>query len=453
MAAVLGGLVLITAAPALGAEPAGGPEVARTLLAAGRKAAERGAYAEAHHALSGALAACRAEGDDRCLWTALTSLGAVDQVLGRLDGAEDFLQEAVSVAHSMGDRMAQGESELALAQVLAERGQAGPAREAARRALAVGGELESVDVSVRALVVLGELDLVEGKTDEAFVAFRESLAGAQGPNATPIRMRARVGLGRCLVARGEYEKAESTFRDTFVEALRLGDKLSVARLLQAMGRLEAARGHPRRAETLLKDALRKYRSLEAAAYARRAALDLEHLRADASIPDEDERTAQAAEATRLGSERLEAGDVEEAVGQLKQAVKLAPYDPAPRLVLARAYRSMGLVEMAEKEDRYAAGLSENNSPFDLTTNNPLYIDYFTRARRQIDRVYVVPQKVAQGGLSGSVRVTFTVGRTGRLVGASVATSGSSPTLDEAALTTLRLAEPFEPLPEGWPWNG
>ena len=45
-------------------------------------------------------------------------------------------------------------------------------------------------------------------------------------------------------------------------------------------------------------------------------------------------------------------------------------------------------------------------------------------------------------------MSFALERTGRLTEASVETSGGSDLLDEAAITTLRLAEPFPPFPDG-----
>ena len=95
-------------------------------------------------------------------------------------------------------------------------------------------------------------------------------------------------------------------------------------------------------------------------------------------------------------------------------------------------------------------LAANNATLGLNSPNPLYRDYFSKLHRQIDRVYVVPAEVSSGELAGAVKVTFTLERTGRLADASVESSDGSTLLGEAALTTLRLADPFNPFPDGMP---
>lgn len=422
--------------------------VAQRLLRAGGEAARLGRYLEADQAFRGAMAACRSEGDDECLWQALSSLTPVAQTLGWLDEAGEFAQEAAALAHRIRDRRAQGESYLLLASVLAEGGQAGEAEGAARRAMAVAEEMGSSELEAKALAVRGGLELARGNAEEACKTFKASLDSAPGAGTTPLRLRAQRGLGRCLLALGDHEGADAAFEEAFTEAVSLGDELSVAELFRQEGLLEAARGRPHRAEELLVEALRKFRSLEASGYAARAARELEKIRSKAGLPTDEERAERAAEATLAGLERLEAGNLEAAVRELEEAASLAPYDPEPHLVLARAYRALGLLELAEKEDRYASAVSENSSSFDLASENPRYQDYFARARRQIDRVYVIPEEVSRGEVKGFVRVAFTLESSGRLRKASVESTSGPKALEKAALSTLRLAEPFEPFPDG-----
>lgn len=447
LAAALLALALV-AGPARGAEPSPQPETAQRLLGAGREAARRGSFGDAEMALRGALAACRAGGDERCKWTALVSLTAVAQALGRLDDARGFAQEAATTAHRIGDRAAQGESYHLLGLVLAEAGEPDHARAAASRALAVGRELERADLEARVLALLGQLELAAGNTEEACSLFEEALSRALATGLVPLTVRTRMGLGRCRLARGKTGEAEAAFEEAFAEAVGSGDKLSVARLLHETGHLARARNEPLRAERLFTDALRKYRAMGASTYAERAATDLEALRAEAPLPSATGRAERTDEAKRRGMEHLEAGNMEAAAKELKEAAKLSPYDPETRRALAQAYRAMGLQALSEQEDQYASALTENNAPFDLTSQDPRHLDYFAALRRQIDRVYLVPPEVLRGELSGTVRVTFTLERTGRLAEAAVETPAESPLLDEAALTTLRLAEPFEPFPDG-----
>jgi TonB family protein len=438
---------LPTAGSAAEAKPSPQPEVARRLLAAGREAAGRGAFGEADQALQGALSACRAAGDEKCQWTALASLAAVAQSRGRLDEARSFAEEAASLAHRMRDRAAQGESYHLLALILGEAGDAEAARAAAQRVLAVSKEIERDDLRAMALIVLGRLDLATGKTDEVCRTFEEALGRARQADMAHLRMKAWMGLGRCRLARGELAEADEALEEAFVEAVGLGDKLSVARLTQEMGRLAAARDESSKAEELYSEALSKFRALGTSAYADSVAADSEALRAKAGLPTKAEVAERAAEAKRLGLELLEAGESEPAARNLKEAVALAPYDLEAHQALARAYLELDLQALADKESRYAESLEDDSAPFDQNSENPLYRDYFAALRRQIDRVYVVPNEVLRGKLAGAVRVIFTLERTGRLAEASVETSAGSDLLDNAALTTLRLAEPFPPFPD------
>ena len=438
----------LAAGPALGAETAERSGTARKLLQSGREAALRGSFDEADVALRGALAACRSTGDEACQWTAIASLVAVAQAKGSRDEARSLALEALNAAHRMRDRAAQGESYHLLGVVLTESGEEKEARAAAERALAVGRELKRADLEARGLALLGLLKLAAGETEEACGDFSEALEKAQEAGGVQLELRARMGLGRCLQKQGNLDGAEAAYAEAFSKAVGLGDKLSVARLLHETGRLEAARQETARAEALLTDALRKYRSMGASAYAERAAADLERLKSEASLPTAAQRAERAAEAKRKGLERMEAGETEAAVRHLMEAAKLEPYDTETHRALAQAYRKMGLEALAEKEESYASGLAENSSSLELDSRNPRYIDYFASLRRQIDRVYFVPEEVLRGETSGTVRVTFTLERTGSLAEAAVETSSEAPLLDEAALRTLRLAEPFEPFPNG-----
>lgn len=434
--------------PALGAEDSVEQSAAAKLIDSGLEAASQGALIEADESLRGALAACRAGGDERCALEALLWMAPVTLHRGSLEGALAEAQEAAALAHRLRDRPAQGESYLILARALAEAGRAEEARSSVERAMAVAEELKLVGLKSAALTVMGEVAQAQGKPVEACRAYGEALEEAPSVGRASLKAAARMGLGSCLLEEGEFGRANEVLEEAFLEALRVGDKLKVARILRLKGRLEAHMGEAAQAEELFVEALGKLRSIGASAYSRAVEEELKRFRAEASLPNGRERASRAAEARERGLKSLEAGDTESALKELRKAVDLTPYDPEPRLVLARAYRTMGKDDLAEEEDRYASAVSGNNSPFDLTSKNPRYLDYFDRAHRQVERVFVVPEGVEAGELQGSCRVVFTVERSGRLKDASVETTSGSPVLDLAALTTLRLAEPFEPFPGG-----
>jgi periplasmic protein TonB len=74
--------------------------------------------------------------------------------------------------------------------------------------------------------------------------------------------------------------------------------------------------------------------------------------------------------------------------------------------------------------------------------------YLMSWKRKVERVgnLNLPSAVRNAGLSGSPVVEVEIAANGRLRQASVRRSSGSGALDEAALTILRLASPFEPFP-------
>ena len=68
------------------------------------------------------------------------------------------------------------------------------------------------------------------------------------------------------------------------------------------------------------------------------------------------------------------------------------------------------------------------------------------ARLQIEKSY--PRRAVSDRVEGTAELAFSISRWGLLAASSVKTSSGSPMLDEAALNTLRQAQPFPPLPPG-----
>ncbi|MEZ2146275.1 TonB family protein [Bradyrhizobium sp. DN5] len=68
------------------------------------------------------------------------------------------------------------------------------------------------------------------------------------------------------------------------------------------------------------------------------------------------------------------------------------------------------------------------------------------ARLQIEKSY--PRQAAHDKVEGTTELSFRISRWGLLAASSVKTSSGSAMLDEAALNTLKQAQPFPPLPPG-----
>ncbi|HEX5777449.1 MAG TPA: TonB family protein [Xanthobacteraceae bacterium] len=71
--------------------------------------------------------------------------------------------------------------------------------------------------------------------------------------------------------------------------------------------------------------------------------------------------------------------------------------------------------------------------------------YFARVQAHLSR-QVYPTEARASGVSGVVRVVFSLGRDGRVLSVSLAQSSGKSVLDQAALAVVRAAAPFPPFP-------
>lgn len=109
------------------------------------------------------------------------------------------------------------------------------------------------------LISLGDVYLVQGKTDEAISVYLQCIAlteGTVGPEE-PIVAIALDGLGRAYVAQGKYTEAEELFRRAIsINEKKLGaNHPAVATNLMSLGDLKVAQGKPAEAEAFYKRAL------------------------------------------------------------------------------------------------------------------------------------------------------------------------------------------------------
>ena len=73
--------------------------------------------------------------------------------------------------------------------------------------------------------------------------------------------------------------------------------------------------------------------------------------------------------------------------------------------------------------------------------------YWALVRRRIETQKHYPRRALMRGLEGTVQIRFTLNQDGTLAELSVRNGSSHPSLDDAALSAVRAAAPFPPLPE------
>jgi protein TonB len=86
-------------------------------------------------------------------------------------------------------------------------------------------------------------------------------------------------------------------------------------------------------------------------------------------------------------------------------------------------------------------------PIPLDTPEPKYQDYFNKVRERIKSKWVYPREAGERGIEGELLIEFHIAKDGRLEYVTLRHSSGTPILDEAALTAVKLAQPFPPVPD------
>ena len=86
-------------------------------------------------------------------------------------------------------------------------------------------------------------------------------------------------------------------------------------------------------------------------------------------------------------------------------------------------------------------------PIPLDTKDPRYTDYFDRIRRRIQEKWIYPREAGERGIGGQLVIEFAIRKDGWLQIVELKRSSGVEILDEYALTALKLAQPFPPVPD------
>ena len=89
----------------------------------------------------------------------------------------------------------------------------------------------------------------------------------------------------------------------------------------------------------------------------------------------------------------------------------------------------------------------DGEPVPLDTPDPRYADYFEILRKKIRAKWLIPTDVWQEGRARNSMVIMTLAKDGRLAGIALRYASGAPGFDQAALTAIKLAAPFPPVPD------
>ena len=86
-------------------------------------------------------------------------------------------------------------------------------------------------------------------------------------------------------------------------------------------------------------------------------------------------------------------------------------------------------------------------PIPLDTPEPRYQDYFNKVRERIKSKWVYPRQAGDRGIEGELLIEFHIAKDGRLAFIELRHSSGTAILDDAAMTAVKLAQPFPPVPD------
>jgi protein TonB len=120
---------------------------------------------------------------------------------------------------------------------------------------------------------------------------------------------------------------------------------------------------------------------------------------------------------------------------------------APQVAVARPLDSM------RRQPGGGGGLTGGGrggvegEPIPLDTPEPKYQDYFNKIRERIKANWIYPRQAGDRGIEGELLIEFHIAKDGRLSYIELRHSSGTTILDDAALTAVKLAQPFPPVPD------
>jgi len=121
--------------------------------------------------------------------------------------------------------------------------------------------------------------------------------------------------------------------------------------------------------------------------------------------------------------------------ELKTPAEVKPPAPASARNEPAAPASPGTATGHDREDSVA--LQNPGGPYE---------SYLLQIRRKIEALWSYPSQALSEKREGNAVIRFTIDAGGSLAGYYITASSGSPVLDEGALTCIRAASPFAPLP-------
>lgn len=93
--------------------------------------------------------------------------------------------------------------------------------------------------------------------------------------------------------------------------------------------------------------------------------------------------------------------------------------------------------------------NEKEDTVNLGSSDVRYVEYLIKIKRKILQIWEYPQKAYENNEEGIVVVKISLDAQGNLIGTKLVSSSGSVMLDEGALSIVKTAAPFDPLPNSY----
>ncbi len=198
----------------------------------GRLAASERTYLYLHAALDAQESSPEQR---RRLATILHQLGYVAQDRGRLDDAEDWYRQALTMNEQIGHRRGMAATSHQLGWLAQDRGHLDDAEDWYRQALTINKELGDDPVVARNYHQLGMVALLCWRLDDAEDWYRQALTINEGLDSRPLVAAGYGQLGTVARQRGRLDNAEGWCHQSLTINEQLGDRHGIASNYHELG--------------------------------------------------------------------------------------------------------------------------------------------------------------------------------------------------------------------------
>ncbi len=298
----------------------------------------------------------------------LLQLGDVLHFVGKLDDAENRLQEALALARESSDQPSMARCNLQLGRLWHGRSAFPKALTFLAEAVTIFTAVNNPDGLCETQTVIGECYYYQGRYSEAEAALNHSLALAHELNNQQKIAAALNHLGRVAFDQGDYELARKRYEESLTYSQALDDKVKMATTINNLGILASYRGDVTTTRTHYEKALAIRREIgdragvgaslnnlgilarDAGEYDKAISLYQEALRIDTEIGD---KRAMAYPLKNLGVVALDLEKYDEAHDYYARALALRQ-EVGDKWGVVSVLSSMGDVASAQKRYSQAA---------------------------------------------------------------------------------------------------